>query len=134
MSGLVNIDVGSVLTGLGSLAKDIRQAWTGKDPDLEKKLLEIEATAQKAQMDINIAEAQNPNMFVAGWRPAVGWICALALFWYFFLSPFLTYIFQLFKLNMEIPVFDTGELITLLLGMLGIGGMRSFDKYQGTSR
>ena len=134
MAGLVNVDVGSVLSGLGSMAKDLRVALTGKDPAAEAKLLEIEEAAEKAQADINLAEAQNPNMFVSGWRPAVGWVCTFALAWYYVLAPLTTYILSIAKVQATIPVFDSGTLISLLMALLGIGGLRTYEKVQGVSK
>jgi hypothetical protein len=134
MAGLVNVDVGSVLSGIGSLAKDLRVAFTGKDPALDMKLLELEQAAQKAQIDVNLAEAQNPNLFVSGWRPAVGWVCAFALTWYFILAPLLTWTLSAFGVSSTIPAFDTSELMSLLMALLGVGAMRSYDKSQGTSK
>ena len=134
MGGLVNIDIGSVLQGIGTAAKDIRVAITGKDPAIEQKLLDLEAAASKAQNDINLAEAQNPNLFVSGWRPAVGWICAFALVWYYILAPFMTYVLGIFKIDAAIPAFDTGDLIALLCSILGVGGLRTYEKVQGVTK
>ena len=134
MPGLVNVDVGSVLSGLGSMAKDLRVAITGKDPAMESKLLEIEAAAEKAQTDVNLAEAQNPNIFVSGWRPAVGWVCVFALGWYYILAPLVTWLLSIFKIDATIPSFEVGELVALLSALLGVGGMRTFEKYQGVAK
>ena len=74
--GLINISLDSI----GNLIKDIREAITGKgieDPnkkaELEYKLAQLEFALKQGQLEINKAEAQNPNWFVAGWRPAIGW-------------------------------------------------------------
>lgn len=128
MAGLVNIDVGTVLSGLGNLAKDVRIAITGKDPAAAQKLLELEAAAEKAQTDINLAEAQNPNLFVSGWRPAVGWTCVLALIWNYIVAPLLI------AVGLKMPGLDVGELITLLLAVLGVGGLRTYEKAQGVTK
>jgi len=134
MAGLVNIDVGSVLSGLGSMAKDLRIAITGKDPATAEKLLELEQAAQKAQTDVNLAEAQNPNLFVSGWRAAVGWVCTFALAWYYILAPMCTYVLSIFKIDAPIPVFDAGDLMSLLFAMLGVGGLKTYEKVQGVSK
>ena len=134
MAGLVNIDVGSILSGLGAAAKDIRTAITGKDPAAEAKLLELEQAAEKAQADINLAEAQNPNLFVSGWRPAVGWICVFALGWYYIIAPFSTWLLSIFHVQATIPAFDTGDLIALLGSILGVGGLRTYEKVQGVAK
>ena len=126
-----------LFTGIGQMAKDIRTAITGKDPAKEaeamQKLLEIEFAAQKAQTDINIVEAQSPNLFVSGWRPATGWICVFALAWYYILAPFASWVMSIFDVESTIPIFEAGELMTLLFGLLGIGGMRTYEKIRGVS-
>ena len=126
-----------LFTGIGQMAKDIRTAITGKDPAKEaeamQKLLEIEFAAQKAQTDINIVEAQSPNLFVSGWRPATGWICVFALGWYYILAPFASWVMSIFDVESTIPIFEAGELMTLLFGLLGIGGMRTYEKIRGVS-
>lgn len=134
MANLVNVDIGSILSGLGNMAKDLRAAITGKDPAAEMKLLELEQAAQKAQTDINLAEAQNPNLFVSGWRPATGWICVFALAWYFIIAPFFTWLLSIFHVAVTIPAFDVGELMALLMALLGIGGMRTYEKIQGVAK
>jgi hypothetical protein len=130
-NGLVNVDVGSVISGIGSLAKDIRTAFTGKDPALEAKILELTSQIDIAQAAINQAEAASPSLFVSGWRPAVGWVCVFALAWYFIFMPVITYTLDAFNITITIPAFDTGELITLLFGMLGLSGMKTYEKVKG---
>jgi hypothetical protein len=127
-----------LFSGIGQMAKDIRTAITGKDPAKEaeamQKLLELEFMAQQAQTKINEAEAQNPNLFVSGWRPAVGWTCAFALVWHYVMYPFAFWMLDLFNKTTEIPSLETGELMTLLFGMLGFGGLRTYEKVQGVAR
>ncbi len=123
-----------LFSGIGQLAKDLRVAFTGKDPikelEIQQKLLEIEAAAENAQAVINLAEASNPNVFVSGWRPACGWVCSLALGWVYIASPFFTWIANLLGSSVAMPVVDLAELYPLLLALLGMGGLRSFDKTQ----
>ena len=77
---------------------------------------------------------------MAGWRPAIGWICGAALAWQFVLSPILTYLigicvaFGWIPKLPPLPVLDTSALYTVLLGMLGLGGMRTYEKINGVSR
>ncbi len=127
-----------LFSGIGSLAKDLRTAITGKDPEKEaeimQKLADIEAAAEQGQLSINLEEAKSPNLFVSGWRPAVGWICVFALAWYYVLAPFATWLMSIFKIDSTIPAFETGELTTLLFGLLGIGGMRTYEKIRGVSK
>ena len=84
----------------------------------------------KAQMDINKEEAKSRHWWIAGWRPAWGWICTLAMGYHFIIQPFLLFFLALFGLKMEIPSFDMETLMTVLLGMLGLGGLRSFEKHK----
>jgi len=89
----------------------------------------------KGQLEINKAEAASRNMFVAGWRPFVGWSCGLALFWHFLGLPVTLFVVSWFKVEIpELPAFDMDTLMTVLLGMLGLGGMRSFEKYKKISK
>ena len=89
---------------------------------------ELIAEINKAQMEVNKVEAGHTSIFVAGWRPFTGWICATALGYHFILQPLLTFIMYTFGNEVVLPTFDMGSLTTVLLGMLGLGGMRSFEK------
>lgn len=84
-----------------------------------------------AQTDINKAEATNPNWFVAGWRPYVGWICGTGLVVQFIVRPFAIWGSALAGHAVDFPSLDMGTLMTLLTGMLGLGAMRSYEKLQG---
>lgn len=79
------------------------------------------------QLEVNKVEAAHKSLFVAGWRPAVGWICAFALAYHFILAPFA-------DIWLEIPVVEVESLYPILLGMLGLGGMRSWEKGKQVSR
>lgn len=138
--GLVNVDVGSVLSGIGTLAKDIRAAITGEsiiDPnkkaEIEMKLLEIENAYLTAQTEINKAEASNPNLFVSGWRPAAGWTCVIGFAYTFLLYPFITWFSSMRELAAP-PEIDAALLVNLLFGMLGLAGMRTYEAKQGVKR
>lgn len=85
------------------------------------------------QLEVNKVEAGNQSVFVAGWRPAVGWICGVALFSDFVVRPLFTWIAALAGHPMAYPPLDLSDLIPLLLGMLGLTAARSYDKTQGTA-
>jgi len=140
MMGLIsgiNIDgnlIGSALGGIGKLAKDIRQAVTGeispeKRAEIEVQLLEIENQGLQAQIELNKIEAQNASVFVSGWRPAAGWVCVLGLFYTFLLQPLLAW-----ATSSKPPEIDTTLLIQLLFGMLGLAGIRTYEKGKGIAR
>lgn len=84
-----------------------------------------------AQLAVNQAEATNPNMFVAGWRPFCGWVAGTGLAVQFLIAPLATWIATLAGHPITFPSLDMGTLLTLLLGMLGLGGMRTYEKVLG---
>ena len=88
-----------------------------------------------AQIEVNKAEAASGSFFRGGWRPAVGWTCSVAFAWHFVLQPFA--IFILTYAGMEIPTlpeFDMGALMKVLGGLLGLGSLRTFEKFKGVSK
>jgi len=124
-----------LLKGIGSLAKDIRTAITGEDPtkkaEIEAKLLELEFMAEKAQTDINLEEAKHPNLFVAGWRPFIGWVCGLGVFYHFIGFSLLEWVVKTFHLDIVPPTLNTEGLMSLVIALLGMGGLRTFEKVKG---
>lgn len=109
--------------------EEITRALIEKQGEVDKAIAE----AAKAQAEVNLAEAQNPSMFVSGWRPFLGWVCGIGFTYSFVLSPILNAILSFFGVH-PIPVLDTGPLMTLVLGMLGLGTMRTAEKIQGVDR
>lgn len=86
------------------------------------------------QTAINAVEAANASLFVAGWRPFIGWTCGAAFAYKFVLQPFLVFIIVAFGIKFDVkllPALDWSELSMVLLGMLGMGGMRTFEKVTG---
>jgi len=98
---------------------------------LAQMQLSGELQAVVGQLEINKAEAQNGNWFVAGWRPAIGWVCALTLFSNFIVRPLFMFIARSVGHPIEFPALDLAPLMTLLGGMLGFGTMRTVEKIQG---
>ena len=109
-------------------------------PDKTKKM-ELEH-AIKTQMfelskqhnEVNLAQAKHGSIFVAGARPAIMWICALGLFWSFFLAPLLNWGVVVFGVDIQPPTINTEGLMTLTLSLLGLGSMRSYEKAKGVAR
>ena len=132
MASAINIDtagLGTAISSIGDLATKLRTAFTGKvDPtlalQLEQHLADIEAQANNMQATIDAAEATNKSLFVSGWRPAVGWVCVTSVFVNFIV----VWALKLFGV-VGVPTIPTDQLWPLMLGMLGIGTMRSVDKY-----
>jgi len=133
----INIDtagIGTAVSGIGKAALDIRAAITGKavvDPAaqaaLEQAALAIEAQVAQAQAAVDAAEVARGG-FAGNWRPALGWICVLGLGCKFLVFPLLTYF------GLAAPVLDTSEMMTLVVGMLGLVGARSYEKAKGVAR
>ena len=134
------------LTGLGSVfefaGKIIDKIFPDKTKAEEVKLemfkaqqagalqeLQNEFQLTLQQIAVNIEEAKNGSIFVSGWRPAVGWVCASALFYNYVAMPFIVWAVKVWIPEAPaMPTLNIGELMTLLFGMLGIGAMRSYDK------
>ncbi len=85
----------------------------------------------KGQLAINQVEASNENIFVSGWRPAIGWVCGTAFAYHFVLQPLLAFLMAAAGHPVTLPVFQMGELSTVLMGMLGLGGLRTIEKVKG---
>lgn len=103
--------------------------------DIEKTLVDNAAEINKLQIEVNREEAQHPSIFVSGWRPFVGWTCGVALAWHFVAAPFIIFaLTYLGKPVPDLPVFEMDTLLTVLMGMLGLGGLRTFEKMKGVAR
>jgi hypothetical protein len=88
-----------------------------------------------AQLEINKAEAASGSVFKGGWRPAVGWVCAIAFAYHFILKDLIIFGASFAGLELpEMPEFDMGTLLTVLGGMLGIGGLRTYEKKSGLTK
>jgi len=96
--------------------------------DLTLELVRIEAEQRTAQVELNKQEAKHPSVFVAGWRPFIGWVGGVSLLWSFLLHPILVWVAALSGFVGEFPTLNTDPLITLVMAMLGVGAMRSWDK------
>lgn len=123
--------VRGALEGAGSFARDVRSAITGDiDPaklaELQAQAAQIDAAAMKAQAEINKAEAQHSNFFVAGARPAVLWVCVLALLYNFVVRPLAVGFGAA-----DMPEIDASSLWPIMGGILGLGAYRTYEKKQG---
>ena len=108
----------------------------------QKLAHEIATMAQKnahenamAQIEVNKTEAASNSIFKGGWRPFIGWVCGTAFAYHFVLQPLL--IFILTYLGHPVPAlpeFDMASLMTVLGGLLGLGGLRTFEKYKGVTK
>jgi hypothetical protein len=135
---VTNLLGGGIFQGVNGLIDRIK----GKSPEDAAKLAELAAkyqsdilaadvTARQNQADVNKAEAASNSVFVAGWRPFIGWVCGSALAYEFVLRPLLTWAAELAHHAVMAPSLEMGDLLTLLLGMLGLGAMRTTEKING---
>ena len=136
MSGLVDFSLGDV----GNLFTGIREAITGeaiKDPNKKAELLYkiklLEHETLKGQMAINKVEATHKSIFVAGWRPFIGWTGGFALAYNYIAQPFIYTVLASNQILIDMPTLDIGTLMTIITGMLGFGAMRSWDKKNNVS-
>ena len=90
---------------------------------------------QLAQMAINKEEASSGSLFKGGWRPCIGWICGIAFGYHFVLQPVIVFVLTIFGVTIvNLPEFEMNTLLTVLGGMLGIGGLRSYEKSKGLTK
>ena len=88
----------------------------------------------KGQLDVNKVEAAHKNLFVAGWRPAVGWVCCLGMAGNFLIIPLANFALALSSSPITIPLIETSEMMPVLMGMLGLGAMRTVEKTKAVAR
>lgn len=96
--------------------------------------LNIALQEELAQTSINQEEAKSSNLFVAGWRPFIGWICGVAFAYHFIIQPLLAFILSVAGHKVDLPVFDMDTLSTVLMGMLGLSGLRTLEKVKKTAK
>jgi len=140
-----------LLGGLCDVAKSIiNKVWPDPQQQAEAqlKLLELQQTGElaklasetdlaKLQIQTNIEEAKSGNVFISGWRPMVGWVCAVAFAYSYVLLPFLQFLAftfgsaEMVKQLALLPQLDLAGMLPVLFGMLGLGALRSVEKVKG---
>ncbi len=88
----------------------------------------------KGQLEVNKVEAAHQSLFVAGWRPAVGWVCVLGMFGNFITIPFSNFVLALLDIDIVIPLVPLETMMPVLMGMLGLGAMRTYEKKNNVHR
>jgi len=122
------------ITAVADLAGTvINNIWPDKT-EAERAQLAAAVAIVQGQLQVNQAEAASPSVFVAGWRPAIGWVCGGALAYTYLLYPILMWAAAIWWPNLTPPKLgNDGMLYELLLGMLGLGGLRTFEKVKGVA-
>jgi hypothetical protein len=129
--------VTALLPALGTLIDRLipdRAAAEKAKAEMEQQLVSAANQAALAQVEVNKIEAAHSSVFVAGWRPSIGWVCAAGLAWAFVLAPIASWALVVLGIKAELPAIHTDYLLELVLAMLGIGGLRTFEKLRGVAR
>tara|TARA_R110000796_G_C14474606_1_gene425966 strand:+ start:355 stop:747 length:393 start_codon:yes stop_codon:yes gene_type:complete len=130
---MLNILLPLISTVIDKVIPDRAGAEKAKQ-EIERSLIENANKLNLAQIEVNKVEASSSNLFVSGWRPAIGWSCALGFFWLFIGYPVADWILQLNGVEQELPKIDTSALMELTFGMLGMAGLRTFEKLKGVAK
>ena len=140
------LGVGSIIEAVGKVAGDL--ITTDKERmgmEIEQRKLDLEEkridqATDLAQIDVNKIEAASSSVFVSGWRPAIGWIGVAAMGYQFLLYPLFQWAWKYFQAMSWVPVgmdpppvLEADQLWVILSGILGIAGMRSFEKTKGVA-
>jgi len=120
---------GSVMEGLDDLFTSDEEKATAT-----LKMTELLQKPHNLQAMANIEGAKHSSVFVAGWRPAIGWVCAIGLGYQFLILPFAGLINAFYALPAELPTIQAAELSTLVMSLLGLGGLRSYEKAKGLTK
>ena len=121
---------------LETISKVVDELHTSEEEKLDKKILmqRLQQKLAEKQLDVNAKEASHRSIFVAGWRPAIGWCGAMALFFAFILSPCIEWYAKFSGIDIVPPAIETGPLLAIVTSMLGVAGMRSFEKAKGIAK
>ena len=132
------------MIGLASLVGPIVNNFVDRIPNgnerarakeaLEKELVDAANSVMLAQTEINAAEAQHKSIFVAGWRPFIGWVCGVGIAWSMVVQPVAQWAMIAWGDGTELPTIDTSYLMELVTAMLGMSGLRTFEKMRGVAR
>lgn len=132
------------MIGLASLVGPIVNKFVDRIPDgnerarakeaLEKELVDAANSVMLAQTEINAVEAQHKSIFVAGWRPFIGWVCGVGIAWSMVVQPMAQWVIIAWGDGTELPTIDTSYLMELVTAMLGMSGLRTFEKMRGVER
>ncbi|MCW2243563.1 holin family protein [Azospirillum canadense] len=110
------------------------QAQAKAAAEMQTKLIDVLSASDAAQLQVNAAEAVNPSVFVSGWRPFVGWLCAIGLGVQTIAYPLAGWALSVYSPGTRLPQMDTDTLLALLFPMLGIGAYRTIEKVKGVAK
>ena len=135
----INVDVGGIAGGLFKLIDELFTTDEERQ-NAKLRLIELDQKGQLAQIAVNAVEAKHESIFVSGWRPFIGWVCGIAFAYTFIIQPVLLFAgwalatYGGVTLPLEtLPKLDMTALLTVLGGILGLGGLRTYEKRTGTN-
>ena len=124
------------ITGLGAISDlagtVINKIWPDKT-EAEKQQLAAAVMVVQGQLDINKVEAANPSVFVSGWRPFIGWVCGAACAWNWIGLPIVATVLKFYQVDVPVSPANLTEMLPVLMGMLGLGGLRTIEKIKGVA-
>ena len=131
--GIIGSEISSPIEAIGNV---LDKLFTTDGEKLDKQLAmeRLVLGASQIQAEINKVEAQHRSLFVAGWRPFIGWVCGFALAWHFIGYDLLRWLAANFGWYAPPQLVGTNELTTVVFSLLGLGGMRSFEKAIGKAK
>jgi hypothetical protein len=118
---------------IGRFLPEDKEARAKAERDIEAQLSAHLATIDLAQLEVSKQEAAHRSIFVAGWRPFIGWSCGSALAWTYIVQPVLSFILAQTGHLVPLPLLDMGQMMPVLMGLLGLGGLRTFEKFKKVS-
>lgn len=121
-----------VTAGIDLINTAINKIWPDKS-EQEKQQLAAAVMIVQGQMDINKIEAASPSVFVSGWRPFIGWVCGTACAWNWIGLKVALFVAAYFGHNLNLSPADISEMMPVLMGMLGLGGLRTVEKIKGVA-
>ena len=130
---LANLLGGDLVKSVGGIIDSLHTSQEEKD-NAKIKLQALENELKTKQIDVNKVEAGHRSIFVAGWRPFLGWVSGISVAFVYLFQPFIVMVLKIFGSDIELPTLDLSQLMPLILGMLGLGGLRSFEKVRGVSK
>lgn len=122
-----------ITAGLDFASTIVSRIWPDKSQQEQQQLAAV-LTMVQGQMTINQAEASNESTFVAGWRPFIGWACGMACVWNWMGLPIAKLGLTLAGHPIALSPADLSEMMPVLMGMLGLGGLHTFERVKGVSR
>lgn len=135
LSSKLGVDPSIVEQTVAGMTPDDLVKMKGMDLEFQEHMADNGIKLDVSQLAVDQAEASNPKEFVSGWRPFIGWVCGFSLAYVGVVEPIARFVANVFfTYKGTFPVIDTDLTMQVLLGMLGMSGLRSYDKKQGTAR